>query len=160
MPSFFELVTKVLILFFVFSCLLDLYSLYCSVASFENKGLFTSLVSSLINSIKSQSVASLCSSLQTFITSQTHLSLRFPESFESSIQITYGVSRGIPLAGLCNTFTLDQEITKFLETISITFLTCGQPLISFLYIVIVLYGLPYFLSNRAFAFLKHCAGGC
>ena len=40
--SFFELVTEVLILFLEFSFLLDLFSLHCSMASFENKGSFTS----------------------------------------------------------------------------------------------------------------------
>ena len=81
MSSSFEPVKKAPILFFVFSCLLDLFPLYCSMASFENKGSFTSIVSSLMNLIKSQSVASLCSFPLTFITSCTHLSLRFPGSF-------------------------------------------------------------------------------
>ena len=91
--SFFELVIKVLILFSVFACLLDLSSSYCSMASFENKGTFTSIASSLMNTIKSQSAASLCSFLLTFISSQTHLSFRFLGSFESSMEIASGVSR-------------------------------------------------------------------
>ena len=119
MSSYFGLVTKVLIIFFVFSCLLDLLPLYCYMVSFENKGSFTSVVSSLMKSIKSQSVASLCFFLLTFITTRTHLSFRLLGSFESSIEITFGVSRGFHLLDCAVISHLTKNLTIFLETISI-----------------------------------------
>ena len=139
MSSFFELVTKVLIVFFVFSCLLDLLSLYCSMTSFENKALVTSIISSLMHSIKSQSLASLCSFLLTFITSRTHLPLRFSESFESSMKIASDLSRGFHWLDCVILSHLIKKLRNFWKLSASSFLTCGQALISFLYIVIILY---------------------
>ena len=92
--SDFEFITKILIFFLELFCLFDYLSVYWSTASLQNKVSFTNTVSSWINLIKSPRVPSLCSFLLKSITARTHLSLIFPGSLDSSMQIISGVSSG------------------------------------------------------------------
>ena len=70
----------------------DDLSQQCSVANFQNRGSFTSNVSSFTNSIKSTRSGSLNCFLLILNTHLTHLSLVWPGSLDSNMHVASGVS--------------------------------------------------------------------